>query len=89
MDSYWVNNRPGYRCRHGHTSARTATTNRAPNLYIREDHAAERIRAILTARGLLPLAGAGSEDPQQLGSIARNRETERVNLFEAVVSGFR
>jgi DNA invertase Pin-like site-specific DNA recombinase len=39
MDAHWVNNRPGYRCRHGHRSARTAYPTRPKNLYIREDHA--------------------------------------------------
>jgi site-specific DNA recombinase len=38
MDAHWVNNRAGYRCRHGHTSAQGASPNRAKNLYVREDH---------------------------------------------------
>lgn len=38
MDAHWVNNRAGYRCRHGHTSAQRATSDRAKNLYVREDH---------------------------------------------------
>lgn len=38
MDAHWVNNRAGYRCRHGHTSAQRAVPERAKNLYIREDH---------------------------------------------------
>jgi site-specific DNA recombinase len=37
MDSHWVNDRPGYRCRHGHTSAKPPTTARPRNLYLRED----------------------------------------------------
>jgi hypothetical protein len=37
MDSHWVNNRPGYRCRHGHTSAKPPTTGQRRNLYLRED----------------------------------------------------
>lgn len=39
MDAHWVNDRPGYRCRHGHSSARSADAARPSNLYIREDHA--------------------------------------------------
>ena len=37
MDAHWVNNRAGYRCRHGHSSARRATPDRPRNLYVRED----------------------------------------------------
>jgi site-specific DNA recombinase len=38
MDDHWVNGRAGYRCRHGHTSARPAPPGRPKNLYVREDH---------------------------------------------------
>jgi hypothetical protein len=38
MDARWVNNRAGYRCRHGYTSAQRAVSGRAKNLYVREDH---------------------------------------------------
>ncbi|MBO3751118.1 recombinase family protein [Streptosporangiaceae bacterium NEAU-GS5] len=37
MDSHWANQRPGYRCRHGHTSAKTRTPDQLKNLYVRED----------------------------------------------------
>lgn len=37
MDAHWVNGRAGYRCRHGHNSARPASTGRPRNLYVRED----------------------------------------------------
>jgi len=37
MDAHWVNRRPGYRCRHGHTSAKPADAARPGNLYVRED----------------------------------------------------
>jgi site-specific DNA recombinase len=47
LHSHWVNDRPGYRCRHGHTSAKTSTANRAPILYVREDHALAKIAALL------------------------------------------
>jgi site-specific DNA recombinase len=43
MDAHWVHRRPGYRCRHGHTSAKSATGNRPGNLYVREDHILARI----------------------------------------------
>lgn len=37
MDAHWVNGRAGYRCRHGHNSARPAPPDRPLNLYVRED----------------------------------------------------
>jgi hypothetical protein len=39
MDSHWVNDRPGYRCRHGHTSATTPgqRNERERSVYVRED----------------------------------------------------
>ncbi|MEU3457262.1 hypothetical protein ABZ671_27205 [Micromonospora sp. NPDC006766] len=44
MDSHWVHGRPGYRCRHGHTSTRTKTSARPKILYIREDHLLDRVQ---------------------------------------------
>lgn len=38
MDSHWVHGRPGYRCRHGHTTSRPRQPSHPRNLYIREDH---------------------------------------------------
>ena len=37
MDAHWVNGRAGYRCRHGHSSARRGVPDRPRNLYVRED----------------------------------------------------
>jgi site-specific DNA recombinase len=37
MDAHWVNGRAGYRCRHGHSSARPASRDHPGNLYVRED----------------------------------------------------
>jgi site-specific DNA recombinase len=37
MGSHWANQRPGYRCRHGHTSAMTRAPDQPANLYVRED----------------------------------------------------
>lgn len=45
LDSHWVNGRPGYRCRHGHTSARSRPPGLARNVYVREDHLLEDLRA--------------------------------------------
>src|SRR5215470_17982063 len=43
MDSHWVHGRPGYRCRHGHTSAQPTTPDRPKTLYLREDRILVRI----------------------------------------------
>ncbi|WP_439098546.1 recombinase family protein [Amycolatopsis vastitatis] len=45
LDSHWVNGRPGYRCRHGHTSARNRPAELAKNVYVREDHLLDDLRA--------------------------------------------
>jgi site-specific DNA recombinase len=37
MDAHWVNDRAGYRCRHGHNSAQRTIQDRPRNLYVRED----------------------------------------------------
>jgi hypothetical protein len=44
MDAHWVNNRPGYRCRHGHTSANTRPPGLPKNTYVREDHLLSSLR---------------------------------------------
>lgn len=36
-DAHWVHDRPGYRCRHGHTSASPPSPGRPKPLYLRED----------------------------------------------------
>ncbi len=71
MDAHWVNDRAGYRCRHGHTSAKTRTPDEPGNLYVREDHLLDllasrprlsdrqEIRAYLEARHLLIVYGPG------------------------------
>ena len=65
MDAHWVNNRAGYRCRHGHTSAQRATPDRAKNLYVREDH----ILASLPAH-LAVLELDDELDPKMLSAAA-------------------
>ncbi|MEW2506014.1 recombinase zinc beta ribbon domain-containing protein [Amycolatopsis sp. CA-161197] len=37
LESRWANGRPGYRCRHGRTSARNRPQGLAKNVYVRED----------------------------------------------------
>jgi site-specific DNA recombinase len=43
MDSHWVHQRPGYRCRHGHASAKSLAPDRPKTLYLREDHIFARL----------------------------------------------
>ncbi|MDG4796985.1 zinc ribbon domain-containing protein [Micromonospora sp. WMMD1082] len=43
MDAHWVNQRPGYRCRHGHTSSQRPGSRRRKILYLREDHIIARL----------------------------------------------
>lgn len=45
MDSHWVHGRPGYRCRHGHTSAKPTPSDRPKTLYLRQDRILARIAA--------------------------------------------
>jgi hypothetical protein len=52
MDSHRSHGRAAYRCRHGHTSARTRPEGAPGNLYLREDHLLTRIAAHLTAVGI-------------------------------------
>jgi site-specific DNA recombinase len=52
MESHWVHGRPGYRCRHGHSSSKSAVPGRARNLYLREDRILARIVDQLCDLGL-------------------------------------
>jgi hypothetical protein len=48
LESCWANNRPAYRCRHGHTSATKPDPARPKNLYIREDRVLPHLPALYT-----------------------------------------
>ncbi|ROP35725.1 recombinase family protein [Saccharothrix texasensis] len=52
MDSHRSHGRAAYRCRHGHTSARTRPEGAPGNLYLREDHLLGCIAEHLTAVGI-------------------------------------
>ena len=60
MDSHWVHGRPGYRCRHGHTSAKPTTPDRPKTLYLHEDH--------ILARIALSLEHVGLPDPAEMAN---------------------
>jgi len=47
MDSHWAHGRPGYRCRHGHTSAQRRPPGLGRSIYIREDVLVDRLHFCL------------------------------------------
>ncbi|GAB7046537.1 zinc ribbon domain-containing protein [Catenuloplanes indicus] len=67
-DGHWVHGRAGYRCRHGHASARDAASGRPKNLYIREDHA---LTAAASQYAQL-VGGPAERDPAVLVTRLRN-----------------
>jgi site-specific DNA recombinase len=48
LESHWVHGRPGYRCRHGHSSAKPAATDRPKTVYLREDDILTSLRTHIT-----------------------------------------
>ncbi|HEU5475474.1 MAG TPA: recombinase family protein [Actinophytocola sp.] len=48
MDAHWVHGRPGYRCRHGYTSATPRPADGPCNVYHREDHLLDALPGLLT-----------------------------------------
>jgi hypothetical protein len=54
MESCFTNNQPGYRCRHGHTSATARPTNSPRQAYTCEDRVLEHLAALL-------IQGAGGD----------------------------
>lgn len=52
MDSPRVHDRPAYRFRYGHTSARIRAVDAPDNLYLREDHLLARIAGYLIGAGI-------------------------------------
>jgi site-specific DNA recombinase len=57
LDSHWVYRSPGYRCRHGHTSAHAPASGGPKNVYVRQD------AAITYAASQL---GVPLDDPEQV-----------------------
>jgi site-specific DNA recombinase len=54
LDAHWVNDRPGYRCRHGQTSATTTGRRKdqqEPYVYVREAELLHDLATALTAAG--------------------------------------
>jgi hypothetical protein len=61
-----VHGRPGYRCRHGHTSSRPRPVDAPHNLYLREDHLLDRTATWLASHGR-------SIDPERLATFLRTQ----------------
>jgi DNA invertase Pin-like site-specific DNA recombinase len=69
MDAHWVHGRPGYRCRHGYTSARRRPVDAARNLYLREDQLITRIVGYLSEQGHV-----GQPDPDGVVTFLRGKD---------------
>jgi site-specific DNA recombinase len=76
IDAHWVNNRAGYRCRRGHTSAQRATPDRAKNLYVGEDHILASLPALLAALRLVD-----EPDTEQQGSPESGQRRDLAELM--------
>lgn len=71
MDSHWAYHRPGYRCRHGHTSTRSPSQARRKILYMREDQLLARIRCTVALHHQHPQLR--NADPERVaGYLAAN-----------------
>ena len=76
MDSHWVNGRAGYRCRHGHQSARARPSNPAGNIYVREDVLLDRLARQLVSDRHRP---GGDVEPSTVEEyVARLRAHSKV-----------
>jgi site-specific DNA recombinase len=52
MDSHWVHDRPGYRCRHGQNSSKQRPPDASKILYVREDVLVARVAVVLADQGV-------------------------------------
>ena len=73
MDSHWVNGRAGYRCRHGHNSARTRPAEAARNVYVREDVLLDQLGRHLAADRHRP---GGAVEPSSAEEIVTRLQAE-------------
>lgn len=78
LESCWVNNRPAYRCRHGHSSASRSDQDRPKNLYIREDHILPHLPALhisLTGPSDTVPDGASTDPKEVIDHLRTNKLT--------------
>lgn len=62
MDGHWVHGHAGYRCRHGYSTSTPRPASAPRNIYVREDHLAAELPAMLAVGGVDPpisVQGAG------------------------------
>jgi hypothetical protein len=73
MDAHWVHGHPGYRCRHGYTTAAPRPGHAPRNVYVREDHLLETLVGLLHQDGQVDDHG-----PLDVGECLRRRGLEIV-----------
>jgi len=73
MESAWSNDKPAYRCRHGHTSAAAPGPGRLKNAYIREDRIVSHLPALHLL--LTEPAGEGRRRRTRRGVDVRHQAT--------------
>ena len=101
MDSHWIHERTGYRCRHGHNSAQPGSSSRPKTLYLREDHLLDRLRDDRQLRR--QLAELAYRDPDAIANCLRSHnaiivcdhhswavesDTTRIELAPMTILGF-
>ena len=69
MDSHWVHERAGYRCRHGHRSTASRPVDAPDNLYVREDR---MLRGLAVRITLDDRDAAGATSPQDALDFLRS-----------------
>jgi DNA invertase Pin-like site-specific DNA recombinase len=74
MDAHWVNDRAGYRCRHGYTSGTPRPPGQPRNLYIREDHILGGLPMRLADLALTSDAASrfGTQEPEHTVALLRH-----------------
>jgi site-specific DNA recombinase len=77
MDSHWVNGRPGYRCRHGRTTANPPNAGHPRNLYLREDTILTSLAATLTTE---------TQNPRHLADHLRSEQITIVCSYHQPIS---
>jgi site-specific DNA recombinase len=80
MDSHWVHGRAGYRCRHGHTSARPRRLDQPRTVYVREDLVVDQLAAHFSpARGeLISVLQVRDDEPNRITRIVAYLQAEEL-----------
>jgi hypothetical protein len=89
-EAHWVHGRPGYRCRHGRTSASPPVPGRPKRLYVRED-----VLLAATALQLADRAVDGWPKPAAVAAYLRQRrstivcDAHRITVVDAATAAVR